>query len=695
MNFRKFLFSAISVTFATAFFACSQMFAGSTETDNALANDESSSSGGTTEETNIHDTIPCNNCTETSSSSNHFGFGSSSNISIVASSSSYSIIEQSINNDNLIFNPPSSGGFGGGGMINCPDSTVVTQALENTIMLSRFISGRTEKLIETGLTLKQARTTAQAELFAALGIDSLLIEQPDQSKFISNLINYIFGGTVKSEFYKSVEATFTETGTLSKEHYCNFADRAETPEDKLPLTGYTGNGFPGHILYEYTMYNSRNCKGTLLIPSRIVEVVNTKCYDMPKCDSSKIGTTVKAKYNSAEKLFTCRASGWDGANAMEKTTFGIECDKEGKDVFYGGKPISQSFVCSLDSGWYVAETIDAETFDVPCDEHGKLYTNPDNPTKTYVCRKEPFCRHYDFYNADAPCMDEGWDYASKNDLEMAQAECSTDGQTQTSNTDPNMYYVCQNGKWSEFYNRPCDTDNKRIKIKAQNTYGYVEYICYDKTWRPTYEWHVEYPADYYFNPEINYGSFKDPRDNYVYHTINFKGRTWIAENMKYAGFSSSVLAKETRCLADSCKNVGRYYSINVAGEVCPDGWNLPDSSDIVSLGTRQPETEHLLSQLGGTGSNYSAPDTYGLSFILSGRIIDTDEPYSPWQGFSALLWMNETNEKKDRLVANISFYKVEFWGYYTNPRTYQNVFPDTEPAAFTNLSFFAVRCVKK
>lgn len=47
MNFRKFLFSAISVTFATAFFACSQMFAGSTETDNAFANEQDaiSSSG--------------------------------------------------------------------------------------------------------------------------------------------------------------------------------------------------------------------------------------------------------------------------------------------------------------------------------------------------------------------------------------------------------------------------------------------------------------------------------------------------------------------------------------------------------------------------------------------------------------------------------------------------------------------------
>lgn len=97
--------------------------------------------------------------------------------------------------------------------------------------------------------------------------------------------------------------------------------------------------------------------------------------------------------------------------------------------------------------------------------------------------------------------------------------------------------------------------------------------------------------------------------------------------MKYAGFTECELAKETRCFDDSCKNIGRYYSMKVADKVCPEGWSLPDSSDILTLGTRQPETEKNISQLSGTGNSYSAPDTYGLSFILSGRIIDTDQSF--------------------------------------------------------------------
>ena len=48
------------------------------------------------------------------------------------------------------------------------------------------------------------------------------------------------------------------------------------------------------------------------------------------------------------------------------------------------------------------------------------------------------------------------------------------------------------------------------------------------------------------------------------------------------------------------------------------------------------------------------PDIHGLSFILNGRIVDTDMPYSSWQGKLALLWMNETNEEIGRLVATIT-----------------------------------------
>ena len=651
----KFLFLAYFIGFLAC--SCSDKVAGTTEDENTLAQYSSSSS---------------------------FDEVSSSTDEVL--SSSFGSIERSFNADSLIFD---RGGWGA--VITCPDSTEASEALEKSITLGKFISRRIEKLMTTGLSQEQADSTAQAELFAALGIDAFLREKPSQLMNVSNLINYIFGGTVEYEFYEGVEKTFTETGSLSKEHYCNydFYPYYIDPDDDIEEV------FPAHFLYESSLYISEYgiCRRTLFIPTKMVEIVDAKCYDLPVCDSTNIGITVKAKYEFDERLLTCRAKGWSSANALETATYDVPCDKEGKYIFYGGLPISKSFVCSLDSGWYEAETIDAETFDVPCDKHGKLYMSPSDSTKTYVCRKEYFCREeYDYYKYDSLCMDEGWDFANKNDIEMSKAECDSEGKIFQSPSDSNLYYVCHDEKWKEFYNLPCDTDNKRVKLKHINVLtGFTEYICYNKTWRSMSEWDIDYPADYYFNPEIDYGSFTDPRDNYVYHTVEFKGRTWIAENMKYAGFPDSVLAKETRCLEDSCKNVGRYYSINVAGEVCPEGWNLPDSSDILTLGTRQPETQDNISQLGGTGGAYSAPDTYGLSFILSGRIMDRSG-YSPWQGGTAILWMNESNDMMERLVADIDYYTVEIWDV-SHPEW--NPSPDEDAATFVNQTFLPVRCVKK
>ena len=404
----KFLFLAYFIGFLAC--SCSDKVAGTTEDENTLAQYSSSSS-----------------------------FDEISSSVAEVSSSSFGHIERSFNADSLIFD-----GGGWGAVFSCPDSVEASEALENSITLGRFISGRIGKLMATGLTQEQADSAAQAELFTALGIDSYLREKPSQLMNVSNLINYIFGGTVEYEFYEGVEKTFTETGSLSKERYCNynFYPYYIDPDDDIEEV------FPTHFLYESSLYISgyEICRRTLFIPTKMVKIVDAKCYDLPKCDSTNIGITVKAKYEFDERLLTCRAKGWSSANALETATYDVPCDKEGKYILYGGKPISKSFVCSLDSGWYEAETIDAETFDVPCDKHGKLYMSPNYPTKAYVCRKEHFCRHYDFYNSDAPCMDEGWDYASKNDLEMSKAECDSEGKILQSPSDTNLYYVCHDEK---------------------------------------------------------------------------------------------------------------------------------------------------------------------------------------------------------------------------------------------------------
>ena len=182
----KFLFLACFIAFLAC--SCSDKVAGTTEDENTLAQGKSSSS-----------------MEETSSS-------------MVEISNPVIVISDSSINDTLLFEFPGFGGDGGvwgglDGSTNCYDSAKVAQAIENTITLGRFIAGRTEKLMTTGLSQEQASATAQQELFTTLGIDTFLQEQPKQKRYISNLLNYIFGGTTESEFYESVENTFTETGT--------------------------------------------------------------------------------------------------------------------------------------------------------------------------------------------------------------------------------------------------------------------------------------------------------------------------------------------------------------------------------------------------------------------------------------------------------------------------------------------------
>lgn len=591
-----------------------------------------------------------------------------------------------------------------------PD-TIIVQRDTSMVTVETIIKDRVEMLVSAGIPESEADSTVRWELYKAIGIDTLLTENPGiNPSLIDNAIDYVLHSwkkhhgepevdeMIKKEFDEYIYL-FTSTGVLYKDFFCLLDTNAIIREDlEDPSITWTLASFGGESWQEKcnTKKTSRR-----IIPVDIVSNIGRKCFGLPYCSEAIRDTIINIDFirngTTEKRPYICREEGWDLATILESTTYGIACDQDGKyiPIRDAYNNIDSSFVCSLDSGWYKAETIDAETFGEPCDKDGKLFKSPNRPESTYVCRKDHFCREYNGYVPNIPCMDEGWDYANQNDIEMATADCDSSGKILHSPRDSNLYYVCHDGMWDEFYKMPCDTDNQRVKIVNENVWvNFTEYICFDKTWRPTYEWHTDYPAEYYFNPGIEYGSFTDPRDNYVYHTIEFNGRTWIAENMKYAGFSESELAEETRCLDDSCKNIGRFYSMNVADKVCPEGWSLPDYSDILTLGTKQPETEKNISQLGGTGSSYSAPDTYGLSFILSGRI--TEPGSSPWQGYAALLWMNETYEGKGRLIADINYHDNKIWALGIDSQSFLDAYSVQDPAEYlSEQTFLAVRCVKK
>lgn len=105
-----------------------------------------------------------------------------------------------------------------------------------------------------------------------------------------------------------------------------------------------------------------------------------------------------------------------------------------------------------------------------------------------------------------------------------------------------------------------------------------------------------------------YDTFQDPRDGAVYKTIEINGRTWMAENLRYAGPDGS-LGRSIANSPDSCLKYGRMYrwseamaiaakydtswldtsnlhrnvpDLRVQG-VCPPGWRVPSLDDVKSL----------------------------------------------------------------------------------------------------------------
>ena len=572
------------------------------------------------------------------------------------------------------------------------DSSLAHNPPPHMIRLDTILEGRIQKLSEMGIAPEEAECIAQMELFKALGFDSVISKKSGATKLtIDRALDYIFGGTTQSDFYKDVNDYFANTGTLLPEHYCNFNDLEQFRSVRNNGKYYPNifNTYPSYTLYDNSTFESKGCASGLPrpIPLGLVNETRRMCMNLPQCDQSIRDTIIRTKsvvgFMASTIPYVCRENGWNTPTDMELETFGTPCDKEGRYIVYS-KNSQISFVCSLDSGWYEAQTTDAETFDVPCDKNGKLYKSPNRPKITYVCRTTPFCRSIDTRVRGLCFTDKGWDIAQAIDFETGDDECDSEGKTHQSPSDSNLYYVCHDGIWTKFFDMPCDTDNMRVKIKNDQIYkNFESYICYDKTWRRIGSWHTDYPAEYYFNPDFDYGSFEDPRDHRVYRTTVFKGTTWMAENMRYEGTFLTDIPQSTTCLQDSCKNLGRFYDLYAAATVCPEGWRLPDSSDIEVLGNSPVEFEELFSQL----SMRVSTDSYGMSFVPTGRILNTEQDLSNGQGASLKIWMNPTQEKKRLAVQITSSGFGMWWG-----QDLREMYAGQE---YDNTTYLPIRCIKE
>lgn len=198
-----------------------------------------------------------------------------------------------------------------------------------------------------------------------------------------------------------------------------------------------------------------------------------------------------------------------------------------------------------------------------------------------------------------------------------------------------------------------------------------------------------------FNPDIEYGTMTDPRDGMTYKTVEVNGRTWMAENLNFAGDEDFPLQKQySLCYEDkdeNCELYGRLYSREAAMNstacayntscspadplqgACPTGWHIPSESEATELKDLVSTSFLELLSAKGWGNDtlvVAGEDTYGLSFIGSGyKLGDIFKN----MGVNAFMWANIAGNTQRYFGINVEKKEVFVHSGYNSNIIYANV----------------------
>lgn len=147
------------------------------------------------------------------------------------------------------------------------------------------------------------------------------------------------------------------------------------------------------------------------------------------------------------------------------------------------------------------------------------------------------------------------------------------------------------------------------------------YCDSNRIWRNlSQDWKGVVDKDFYLNPDVEYGSLTDPRDNQTYKTVIIGDKEWMAQNLNYKPKDRIA----TYCYdnnENTCKNCGRYYTWEVAVDACPKGWHLPSSNDWKDIldtdSSRGDSTSKVKSSMGWYNGNNGSNST-GMTILPTG-----------------------------------------------------------------------------
>ena len=622
---------------------------------------------------------------KTSKSSSSGVIPSSSNEKQVPSKSNYlDFLDEEMSSS---YGCGGGGGFAGGAAGGFAGGTAGGGFSFDTTTLAynpytQIIKARTAKLVSNGVAAADAEKKAKEELVAALGLDTLFRENPLQGTFaeftrsnVEYALNFFFAhDTVAvAGFMKS----FFEKGMLDRSEYCGIWNSS--------VQVAQGEGMTDVVYIKPQIWarsaTQRGCAATgyeSLPPTYIFSNLYRKCIGLPYCDDKIFGTVQRAglKNTISDTLYFCDTRGWTFLNGFEQDTKEVACDKVGK-VIKSSSVNERYYICTAD-GWNVGTKMDFEVQDLACGDSAKLVKSPTDTTKYYLCKnsKWKIADQMEISTTNVPCdrvgkivdsgtkdykgrifyicRDTGWDTATQREADIGDRSCDAEGKTVQGVIDTNMSYVCYQNSWTDFYDAPCDTDNKRVRDWKEGLKE--DYICYNGKWSYSRNWSCEYPKEYYFNPKVQYGTLTDDRDGATYRTVEVNGYTWMAENLRYVPSD----ATQSAVVEEGCEIAGRFYSKEAAKTACPAGWILPDSNVINSLKKGYDHlsgylqncfSEQFVSQIGSICSGFEC-NTYGTSFLPLGT---SKNPNAKNGSGKAIYWAYNSSKTGDVVAFGLSY----------------------------------------
>lgn len=130
-------------------------------------------------------------------------------------------------------------------------------------------------------------------------------------------------------------------------------------------------------------------------------------------------------------------------------------------------------------------------------------------------------------------------------------------------------------------------------------------------------------------------SFTDARDGNTYKIIQIGTQAWMAENLAYESENSYCPDGEGR----NCQKLGRLYTWEAARTACPEGWRLPDSSDLATLVAHAGGAAvagEALKSTGGWFKKGGGTDEFGFKALPAG-FRNVDGAYDGIGGY-AYIW---------------------------------------------------------